>query len=87
MNLGVDVDELQLSMLLYADGVALITPDVYSLQLMLYKLNEWCCKWQQHAQLCNNQFSCCNVSIQLTDTYKYLGLWLQEHLAMKYATS
>ena len=102
MNLGVDIDELQLSILLYADDVALIAPDADSLQLMLDKLNEWCCKWRltvnndktkivhfrpASVQLCNNQFSCGNASIQLTDKYKYLGLWLQEHLDMKYATS
>ena len=102
MNLDVDIDELQLSILLYADDVALIAPGADSLQLMLDKLNEWCCKWRltvhnyktkivhfrpASVQLCNNQFSCGNASIQLTDKYKYLGLWLQEHLDMKYATS
>ena len=102
MNIGVDIDELQLSILLYADDVALIAPDADSLQLMLDKLNEWCCNWRltvnndktkivhfrpASVQLCNNQFSCGNASIQLTDKYKYLGLWLQEHLDMKYATS
>ena len=40
MNLGVDIDELQLSILLYADDVALSAPDADSLQLMLDKLNE-----------------------------------------------
>ena len=102
MNLGVDIDELQLSILPYADDVALIAPDADSLQLMLDKLNEWCCKWRltvnndktkivhfrpASVQLCNNQFSCGNASIQLTEKYKYLGLWLQEHLDMKYSTS
>ena len=82
MNLGVDIDELQLSILLYADDVALIAPDADSLQLMLDKLNEWCCKWRltvnndktkivyfrpASVQLCNNQFSCGNARIQLTD--------------------
>ena len=90
INLGVDNDELHLSILLYADDVALIAPDVDSLQLMLDKLNEWCCKWRltmngekskevhfrpASVQLCNNQFSCGNISIQLTDKYKYIGLW------------
>ena len=38
-------------------------------------------------QLCNKQFSCGNVTIEITDRYKYLGLWFQEHLDMKYATN
>ena len=88
--------------MLYDDDVALIAPDADSLQLMFDKLNEWCCKWRltvnndktkivifrpASVQLCNNQFSCGNASIQLTDRYTYLGLWFQEHLDMKYATS
>ena len=40
MNLGVDIDDLQLSILLYADDVGLIAPDAESLQLMLNKLHE-----------------------------------------------
>ena len=102
MNLGVDIGELLLSILLYADDVTLIAPDADSLQLMLDRLNEWCCKWRltvnnektkivhfrpASVQLCNNQFSCGNASIQLTDKYKYLGLWLQKRPDMKYATS
>ena len=35
MNFGIDIDDLQLSILLYADDVALIAPDAESLQLML----------------------------------------------------
>ena len=46
MNLGVDIEDLQLSILLYADDVALIAPDAESLQLMLNKLHEGCCKWR-----------------------------------------
>ena len=98
MNLGVDIDELQLSILLYADDIALIAPDVDSLQLMLDKLHEWCSKWRlsihsdktkivhfrpSNVQRCNKQFSCGNVTIEVTDRYKYLGLWFQEHLDMK----
>ena len=101
-NLGVDIDERQLSILLYADDIALIAPDVDSLQLMLDKLHEWCSKWQlsinsdktkivhfrpSNVQLCNKQFSCGNVTIEVTDRYKYLGLWFQEHLDMKYETN
>ena len=46
LNLGADIDELQLSILLYVDDVALIAPDADSLQLMLDKLSEWCSKWR-----------------------------------------
>ena len=102
MNLGVDIDELQLSILLYADDIALIDPDADSLQLMLDKLHDWCSRWRLtinsdktkivhfrplNVQTCNKQFSCGNLDIEVTDKYKYLGLWFQEHLDMKYATT
>ena len=101
-NLGVDVDELQLSILLYAD-IALIAPDADSLQLMLDKLHDWCSRWRLtinfdktkivhfrplNVQTCNKQFSCGNLDIEVNDKYKYvLGVWFQEHLDMKYATT
>ncbi|MCG8113538.1 MAG: reverse transcriptase family protein [Candidatus Thiodiazotropha taylori] len=102
LNTGVDIDEVQLSILLYADDVALIAPDANSLQIMLNKLNEWCCKWRLainsdktkiihfrpvNAQKCNDTFSCGNIDIEMTDRYKYLGLWFQENLDMKFATT
>ena len=46
MSLGIDIDDRQLSLLLYADDIALIAPDAQSLKLMLNKLNEWCSKWR-----------------------------------------
>ena len=70
INLGLGIDELQLSILLYADDIA---PDFDSLQLMLDKLHEWCGKWRlsinsdkakivqfrpSTKQMCNKQFSC-----------------------------
>ena len=39
MRLGIDIDDHQLSFLLYADDIALIAPDAQSLQLMLNKMN------------------------------------------------
>ena len=101
MNLGDDTDGLQLSILLYADDVALIAPDTESLQLMLNKLHEWCSKWRLSVNRdktkivhfrpssvlrCNNLFSCGNLNTELTEKYKYLGLWVQEHLDLKFAT-
>ena len=44
MRLGVDIDDQELTILLYADDIALIAPNVQSFQLMLNKLNELCSK-------------------------------------------
>ena len=35
----------------------------------------------------NKVFECGDLNIELTDKYKYLGLWFQEHLDLKYATT
>ena len=102
MNLGIDIDEVQISIFLYADDIALIAPDADSLQLMLNKLHEWCSKWRlsvnsiktkivhfrpMSVTRSNKVFECGDLNIELTDKYKYLGLWFQEHLDLKYATT
>ena len=90
---------MQLSILLYADDVALIAPDADSLQIMLNKLSEWCCKWRLainrdktkiihvrpvNVPQCTDTFSCGNINIEMTDRYEYIGLWFQENLDMKF---
>ena len=102
MHLGIDIDHQQLSLLLYADDIALIAPDAQSLQLMLNKLNEWCSKWRLSVNsnktrivhfrpasvLCRNDlFSCGYLNIEKIEKYKQLGLWFQEHLHFKFAMS
>ena len=44
MNPGIDIGDDQLSILMYADDVALIVPDAESLQRMSTKLHDWCSK-------------------------------------------
>ena len=69
---------------------------------MLDKLCEWCSKWRltinsEKTKIihfrpvtlpqCNDNFSCGNTEVEITDKYKYLGFWFQENLDMKFATS
>ena len=89
LNIGIYIDEVQLSILLYADDVTLIAPDADSLQIILNKLSEWCCKGTLainsdktkithfrpvNVPKCNDTFSCGNINIEMTDRYKYLVL-------------
>ena len=46
LGCGVKFKEETISILPYADDIALITPDEQSLQLMLNKLTDWCSKWK-----------------------------------------
>ena len=87
-----------LSLLLYADDVAFIAPDAVSLQHMLDILDAWCQKWKLeinadktkvvHFRTCSTersdyQFKCGDSFILYSDCYRYLGIWLNEHLDMK----
>lgn len=102
LGCGIELDVGQLSLLLYADDVVLIAPTEDSLQLMLNTLNDWCSKWRLlintdktkiihfrpvSKEKCQFDFRCGDIAIEITDTYKYLGLWFHEHLDMKFAVN
>ena len=99
-DLAEDIDVGQLSLLLYADGVMLIAPSETSLQRMLNVMNDLCRKWRlvinrdktkivqfrpNSMGRCKVNFTCGDHTLDVTDTYKYLGLWFHEHLDMKFA--
>ena len=45
MNLGIKLGNLHVPVLLYADDVAIISPNENDMQTMLNYLNKWCEKW------------------------------------------
>ena len=102
LNCGIEMGDDQLALLLYADDVVLIGPTEESLQRMLDKLYEWCSKWRLainkdktkiihfrpvSIQCTQFVFKYGDLVLELTDTYKYLGLWFSKHLDMKFATN
>ena len=46
LNCGVTIDDMNVSILLYADDIVLIAPEEESLQKMLDFVAEWCRKWR-----------------------------------------
>ena len=85
----------KLNMLLYADDLALIADSEENLQKLLEVLSKWCedndmtinkdktkvIHFRNPAkQRTNFQFSCGNQIIEITDSYRYLGLVIDEHL-------
>ena len=89
LGCGIDLDVGQLSLLLYADDVVLLAPSETSLQRMLNVLNDWCKTWRltinkdktkivhfrpNSVERCHAKFICGDLNLDLTDTYKYLGL-------------
>jgi len=95
LNCGVDIGDSNLSILLYADDIVLIAPTEDELQTMLNHVDSWCFKWRlsinenktkvlhfrpkstPRSQTC---FSIGSTNIEYSSNYKYLGLWLNEHL-------
>ncbi len=48
LETGVDVNNKNVSILLYADDIVLIAPSVENLQLMLNKMHSWLLKWHMN---------------------------------------
>ena len=95
LNVGVPVADMCISLLLYADDIVLFAPDEEKLQSMLNVVDKWCRTWgmeinSKKTQILHvrnyqiprstYQFSCGDWLLNYTDTYKYLGYMIHEHL-------
>ena len=102
MNLGVQVDGLNVPILLYADDIVLLSETEDGLQKMLHKMHEWCTKsrmvlnvdktkvldFRNKRQTCTAQtFVFGNQEIQVTNQYKYFGVILDEFLDYKVSSN
>ena len=94
-NSGVNVLDVKLNLLLYADDIALIAESENQLQAMLHILYKWCKKWRLkvnisktnivHFRCKNNPLSDVNFmygtqNVEIVSKYKYLGVVLNEFL-------
>jgi hypothetical protein len=89
LNIGVVYGDAKISILAYADDIALIADSEENLQIMLNTLQEYCCKWRL---LINNNktqimhfkkpsqpetdldFEYGGNTIPKTNTYRYFGI-------------
>ena len=96
LDAGIMIGGLCLSILLYADDIVLLAPTAEKLQSMLGVVTTWCRKWGMKINVSktqimhirnrqrprsNFQFSCSGSSLAYTESYKYLGYTLHEHLS------
>ena len=96
LNLGVEIDDFNLAILLYADDIVLIAPDETSLQAMLSFISDWCRKWRMAVNLDKTEvvhfrnlssnktefnFHLGNDPLKIVPIYKYLGCIFDEHLS------
>ena len=96
LNAGITIGDICLSILLYADDICLMAPSAENLQAMLDVVSKWCTKWGMQINVKKTQimhvrnhqrprsdfqFTCGGSPLSYTDTYKYLGYTLHEHLS------
>jgi len=92
---GVQVGEDVICMLMFADDMVLLAENEEDLQYLLSRLSQWCGKWKVvvngdktnivhfRPKGCERSvfvFKCGNMVLSYVDRYRYLGLWLTEHL-------
>jgi hypothetical protein len=102
LECGVELDDTRVSLLMYADDIVLLAPDSESLQQMLDLVYNWCNKWKlsinsdktkvlhfrkETVQRSDVVFKCGDHVLEYVDSYKYLGLWFDEHLTFKKAVT
>ena len=97
LQCGIDLGDRHVSIMLFADDIALISDTEEKLQQMLDCLKDWCTKWRmslnmsktkvvhyRHSSMEHSkyEFKFRGETIEMNKKYKYLGLWLDEHLNM-----
>jgi hypothetical protein len=95
LDMGIDIGDEKLSILLYADDIVLLAETESDLQTLLNALNSWCVinKMTVNSDKSNvvhfrptsvdrtvETFTCGDEVIQIVEAYRYLGLILTEHL-------
>lgn len=95
LGCGIQCGNIVVSMLMYADDIVMLSDTEFKLQSMLNCLSDWCNEWGLHIN-CNKskvihfrpqritktdtQFMCGEYLLETVSQYKYLGVYLTEHL-------
>ena len=94
-DIGVQIENERVCMLMYADDIVILAENSENLQLLLNYLNDWCClnSMQINGSKSNiihfrtdsqprstHVFKCGEIVLDIVDRYKYLGVVLHEHL-------
>ncbi len=95
LNVGLDISGRQISILLYADDIVLLSESEDGLQTMLNEIDKWSRKWRIKFNARKSQvvhyrnrgtpctdyvFRMGNINLDLVKQYKYLGVTLNEFL-------
>ena len=95
LNLGVQVGDEIVNVLLYADDLVILAESEAGLQQMLNKCSDWCHQWRLNINSDKSKvvhfrnqssprtefcFSCSGKNIEVISQYKYLGIIFQEFM-------
>ena len=100
-GLGINIGDLIISILAYADDLVLISENEENLQCLLDIVSQWCRKWRlsinnaksgvihfrgNRVKQTTSKFLLAGREVNIVPEYKYLGVVLDEHLSYKPAT-
>ena len=95
LNVGIDIEGQKLSVLAYADDVVLLAETESDLQVLLDELNLWCINNKMEINQGKSKimhfrnpstprteriYACGESTLEIEDSYMYLGLLLTQHL-------
>ncbi len=95
LDIGIDIENGQICILLFADDIVILAEDEIKLQILLDFTNEWCKKWrtkinndktkvihfrQKSTKITDLTFQLGEHEVKKVDKYKYLGDYLDEYL-------
>ena len=95
LNVGIDVDGQKIGILAYADDIVLLAETESDLQTLLSELNIWCLSYKMDINQGKSKvihfrnpstasssqvYTCGETTLQVVDSYMYLGLLLTQHL-------
>ncbi|KAK3104741.1 hypothetical protein FSP39_009031 [Pinctada imbricata] len=98
LNKGIDIGSDKLSILLYADDIALIAENESDMELMLGVVDNWCKQWRlrinatkskvvhfrkKQRRRSDHEFSLGGDKLEYASTYKYLGVLFEEFVTFK----
>ena len=102
LHCGIDIGNVGISLLLYADDIVLLAPSEEMLQTQLNFVSDWCTKWKMSVneektqvmhfkprRYARSNFQWCygNNQLETVKTYKYLGVMLHEHMDFSIAAN
>jgi len=75
-NLGVQIEDMDFSILLFADDIVLIAENEVNLQNMLNIMSSWCCNCKWRLTINNEKkHKLFNLGKKLITEYSYISVW------------